>query len=387
MLKMKNIPEIGVGILGYGFMGKSHSNAYKKMPYIFWPPPAIPKLVAICGRDEQKVKEAAENFGYLRCYTEWEKMLRDEKVELFDNSGPNNIHAEPCILAAELGKHILCEKPMAMNAEEGRRMLRAVEKVGVKHMVGFNYRFAPAILLARKLIEEGTIGKVYHFHAKYYQEWLINPNFPYVWRVDKKIAGTGAIGDLGSHVIDLAHFLIGDLRNVIASVKTFMTERPMAINVKERKKVEVDDAFEALIDFKNRATGTITCSRFCAGRKNFLFLEVYGSEGSIIFNLEDMNRLKVHLRNHEPKDLEPSFHDVMVTEDFHPFIKYWWPPGHIIGWEHLQVHEVYHFIDAIINDKDVAPYGATFLDGYKCAVVCDAILESAIEGRKIPVNY
>lgn len=383
----EKIPEIGVGMLGYAFMGKSHSNAYKKMPYIFWPPPAIPKLVAICGRTESPLAEAARRFGYSRYYTDWRDMIKDEEIHIFDNGAPNNLHAAPCIAAAEAGKNILCEKPMSMNAEEGKRMLDAVERADVKHTVGFNYRFVPAIRQAKMLIDDGIIGKIYHFHAKYYQEWIMDPNFPIVWRLDKKVAGTGAIGDLGSHIIDLAHFLVGDFRSITALTKTFITERPLVEDPSKRGKVGVDDAFEALVEFKNGAVGSLSCSRFCAGRKNFQLLEIYGSEGSIIFNLEKLNWLKVHLHDHDPKPLESSFHDTLVTEAYHPFIDKWWPHGHIIGWEHAQVHEVYHFIDAIINDKEVAPYGATFKDGYKCAVVCDAILDSASKEKKVLIKY
>lgn len=385
--KVEKIPEIGIGMLGYAFMGKAHSNAFKKMPYIFWPPPAIPKLVAICGRNEAKVSEASRRYGYSKYYTDWHDLVKDPEVELFDNSAPNNLHEEPCIEAAENGKNILCEKPLARTAEEAERMLNAVEKSGVKHMVGFNYRFVPAIREAKKLIEEGTIGRIYHYHAKYLQEWIMEPDFPLVWRLDKTVAGSGALGDLGAHIIDLAHFLVGEIDSLSAVTRTFITERPLPSDPTKRGKVEVDDAFEALVEFKNGAIGTISGSRFCAGRKNYQLIEIYGSKGSIVFNLERLNELRVHLRDHSPKDLEPSFHDTLVTEAYHPYVSRWWPHGHIIGWEHAQVHQVYHLIDAIINDKDVGPYGATFEDGYKCAVVCDAILESANTGKKVQINY
>jgi len=385
--RIERIPEIGVGVLGYAFMGKAHTNAYKKMPYIFWPPPAIPKLVAICGRSEEKVSEAARRYGYAKYYTDWRKLVRDPEVQLLDNGAPNNLHEEPCVEAAENGKHILCEKPLARTAREAKRMLEAVKKARVKAMVGFNYRFVPAIRVARKLIEEGAIGRIYHFHAKYLQEWIMDPNFPLVWRLDKKIAGSGALGDLGAHVIDLAHHLVGDLKSLCAFTRTFVDRRPLLEDPKKTGKVEVDDAFEAIVEFKNGAIGSISCSRFAAGRKNYQVIEIYGSKGSVVFNLEKLNELKVHLRDHEPKDLEPSFHDTLVTEAYHPYMENWWPHGHIIGWEHAQVHEVYHLLDAIVNDKPIGPQGATFEDGYKCAVVCDAILESAEKGKKVNIRY
>jgi len=383
----EKIPEVGVGMLGYAFMGKSHSNAYKKMPYIFWPPPAMPKLVAIAGRSEAKVAEAARRFGYSRYYTDWRELLKDKEVQLFDNGGPNNLHLEPCVVAAELGKHILCEKPLAMNAKEAKTMVNAVKKAGVKHMVGFNYRFVPAIRLAKKLIDDDAIGKVYHYHAKYYQEWIMDPAFPRVWRLDRKVAGSGTLGDLGSHIIDLAHFLVGDFSAVTALTRTFIKERPLPEDPAKRGKVDVDDAFEVIAEFANGAIGTLSGSRFCAGRKNYQVVEVYGSKGSIEFNLENLNWLRVHLKDHTPKDLEPSFHDTLVTEGYHPYWENWWPHGHIIGWEHAQVHEVYHIIDAIVKDTSVSPYGATFEDGYRCAVVCDAVLKSADKEKRIQVGY
>ena len=191
-------PEIGVGMLGYAFMGKAHTNAYKKIPYMIYPPPAVPKLVAIAGRDEAAVKEAVLRYGYEGYYTDWRKMLADPRVQLFDNAGPNNLHAEPCIAAAEAGKHILCEKPMARSREEAQAMLNAVKKTGVKHMVSFNYRFVPAIRQAYELIKSGDLGDIYHFRAVYLQEWIADPKFPLVWRLDKKTAGSGALGDLGA---------------------------------------------------------------------------------------------------------------------------------------------------------------------------------------------
>jgi len=225
--KVEEIPEIGVGMLGYAFMGKSHTNAYKKMPYIFWPPPAIPKLVAICGRSRDKVEEAARRYGYSKSYTDWRELLKDPEVELFDNGGPNNLHAEPCIEAAERGKHILCEKPLARTAEEAKPMVEAVKKARVKHMVGFNYRFIPAIQVAKRLIDDRVIGRIYHFHGRYLQEWIMDPSFPLVWRLVKGVAGSGALGDLGAHIVDLAHFLVGDIGSVTAVTRTFIEERPL----------------------------------------------------------------------------------------------------------------------------------------------------------------
>ncbi len=383
----KKIPELGIGMLGYAFMGKAHSNAFKKVGYIFWPPPATPKFVAICGRNESKVAEAAKRYGYSRYYTDWKKLAKDPEIDLFDNGGPNNLHAEPCIEAAENGKHILCEKPLARTADEAKPMVKAVIDASVKHMVGFNYRFVPAIQLAKKLIGDGAIGRIYHFHGRYLQEWIMDPNFPRVWRLVKDMAGTGTIGDLGAHIVDLAHFLIGDISTVSALTRTFIEERPLPESESKKGEVDVDDAFESIIEFNNGAIGHICASRFCGGRKNYQHIEIYGEKGSISFNLERLNELKVHLKDHDVRDLESSFHETLVTEAFHPYWENWWPHGHIIGWEHSLIHEVYHLIDAIVNEKNIGPLGATFEDGYRCNIVLDALVESANTNKKIKVNY
>lgn len=381
----KSAPEIGVGMLGYAFMGKAHSNAFKKLPYMIYPPPAIPKLIAIAGRNEEAVKEAALRYGYAGYYTDWKEMLKDDRIQLFDNGGPNDTHAEPCLVAAKAGKHILCEKPLARSAKEAATMLDAVTKAGVKHAVAFNYRFVPAIRQAKELIDSGKLGEIYHYRAVYLQEWIADPNFPRVWRLEKEIAGSGALGDLGAHIIDLARFLVGEPRRVSAMTQTFVKKRPMP-DGNGMGEVDVDDAFEAVVEFENGAMGTLEASRFCPGRKNGQVFEVNGSKGSIRFSLERFNELEVFWKDDEPKETQ-GFHNVLVTEAYHPFWSNWWPHGHIIGWEHTFVHEIAHLLDAIVNNKDVAPYGATFEDGYKNAVICDAILKSAETGRQVEIKY
>ena len=378
-------PEVGVGMLGYAFMGKAHTNAYKKIPYMMYPPPAIPRLVAICGRDEGAVAEAARRYGYEGYYTDWRKMLENDRIQLFDNGGPNNLHAEPCIAAAEAGKHVFCEKPMARTAEEAKQMLDAVEKAGVKHMVAFNYRFIPAMRQVRYLIESGALGRIYHCRASYMQEWIM-PHYgtPMIWRLDKSAAGSGALGDLGAHIIDLCRFLAGEIKSVSAMTRTFISERPGPGGVSA--KVDVDDAFEACVEFENGAIGTLEATRYAAGRKNFLRLEINGEKGSIHFNLERMNELDVFWVGEEPKETQ-GFHNVLVTEAYHPWWSNWWPHGHIIGWEHLFVHELTHFLDCMVNKKDVAPYGGTFEDGYRAAVICDAIAESAQKKKQVDIKY
>jgi predicted dehydrogenase len=378
-------PEIGVGMLGYAFMGKAHSNALKKLPYMMYPPIAVPRLQAICGRNEGATAEAAKRFGYTKYYTDWRRMIRDKKVDVFDNGGPNDTHAVPSIAAAKAGKHVFCEKPLARMASEAYKMLDAVQQAGVQHMVAFNYRFVPAIVQARRLIESGALGRIFHFRAVYLQEWIIDPKFPKIWRLDAKVAGSGALGDLGAHVIDLGRFLVGEPSRVMAMTKTFVPERPMP-DGKGMGKVDVDDAFVSLFEFENGAVGTVEASRFCHGRKNYNCIEINGEKGSIRFNLERMNELEVFWAGEDPKETR-GFHDVLVTESFHPYWENWWPHGHIIGWEHTFVHEFNHFFGAILGKWKVEPYGASFVDGYRNAVICDAIVKSSKSGRAVDVKY
>ena len=379
-------PEIGFGMLGYAFMGKAHSNALKTLPYMMYPPVAIPKLAAISGRSESEVAEAAKRFGYKKYYTDWRAMLEDDEVQVLDNGGPNDMHAEPAFFAAQLGKHILCEKPLARTAEESKQMLDAVQKADIKHMVAFNYRFVPAVRQIRKLIDAGALGQIYHFRAVYLQEWIM-PHYgeKKIWRLDKKVAGSGALGDLGAHIIDLAHYLVGDMKTIAGNTRTFIDTRPLP-DGSGMGKVDVDDAFVAAVEFDNGAVGTLEATRFAGGRKNYNCFEINAEKGSVRFNLERMNELEVFWVDEKPKETQ-GFHDVLVTEGHHPWWEYWWPHGHIIGWEHTFIHEINHFLDCIVNNKEVGPHGATFEDGYKTAVICDAILESASTKRHVDVKY
>ncbi|MCZ7542240.1 MAG: Gfo/Idh/MocA family oxidoreductase [Anaerolineae bacterium] len=380
-------PEIGVGMLGYAFMGRAHTNALKKLPYMIYPPPAVPKLIAVCGRNEAATREMAQRFGYEGYYTDWRKMLEDDRIKLFDNGGPNDVHLEPCVAAAEAGIHILCEKPLGRTAEEAKAMRDAAEKAGVKHMVAHNYRFVPALRHARDLIASGALGRLYHFRAMYLQDWLM-PHFntARLWRMDKSVAGSGAIGDLASHIIDLGRFLLGaEFKSVSAVTRTFIEERPLP-DGSGLGKVDVDDAFAAVVEFDNGVIGTLEGSRLAAGRKNYEMIEVNGEKGSLYFNLERMNELNVFWAEEEHKETL-GFHNVLITEGYHPWLEHWWPAGHIIGWEHTFVHEIAHFLDCIFNGKAVAPFGADFDDGYRQAVVADAIVESARTGTQVDCTY
>ena len=377
----EDIESIGVGMLGYAFMGKAHSNAYKTLPYMTWPPPYMPELVAIAGRNEEAVSEAARRFGFEGYVTDWRQLVSDDRIQVFDNAGPNNLHTEPSIAAAEAGKHVICEKPLGRNADESYDAWKKVDAAGVKHMCAFNYRFVPAVRLAREMIAAGELGDIFHFRGRYLQEWIVDADFPMVWRLTKEVAGSGALGDLGAHVIDLARYLLGqEVESVSGLTRTFIEER-------EGQKVDVDDAFEAAVRFSGGAVGTIEASRFCPGRKNSLCFEINGSKGSIVFDLERLNELQVHLAGSSPGEQAQGFRTVLVSEADHPFWQWWWPHGHMIGWEHSFVHEIHHLLTAIREDAGVAPHGATFEDGYRCAEVCDAIVRSAEAGAREEVAY
>ena len=383
---IEDAPEIGVGMLGYAFMGKSHANAFRTIPYMMYPPPAVPVMVAVSGRNEEACANAAKRFGYKRYYTDWRDMLADDEVQLFDNGGPNNVHAEPSIMAAQAGKHVLCEKPLARTPEESKMMLDAVQKAGIKHMVAFNYRFVPAIRQIRNLIDSGALGQIYHWRAVYLQEWIM-PHYgtPKIWRLDKSVAGSGAMGDLGTHIIDLAHYLVGDIKSVAGMTKTFIKER--AIDGENGTwNVDVDDAFVSTVEFANGAIGTLEATRFAGGRKNYNCFEINAEKGSIRFNLERMNELEVFWVGSEPRETQ-GFTNVLVSEGYHPWWENWWPQGHMIGWEHTFVHEITHLLDCIVNDKEVGPHGATFVDGYKADVIAAAIQESAATKRQVDIRY
>ncbi len=379
------IPQVGIGMIGHAFMGKAHSNGWKQMPYIFWPPAAIPRLVKICGIPESEVAEAAKRFGYEEYTTDWKEIINDDRIKIVDNGTPNSLHAEPCIEAAKAGKNVISEKPLGRNTAEAKEMRDAVKKYKVVNLCNFNYRMVPAIVLAKNLISAGKLGKIYHFRAKYLQEWIMDPDFPMVWRLKKSLAGSGALGDLGAHIIDLARFLCGEPKSVMAVTRTFIQER-YDESTKKKEKVDVDDAFASVFEFENGAIGTMEASRFAAGRKNSNILEINGEKGSIWWDLENMNNLHVYWVGDEPGDTR-GFHNVNVTESFHPYYDKWWPHGHIIGWGNIFVHTAYNMVNAVVAGKPLEPYAATFEDGYRNAVICDAVLKSAETGKKEACIY
>ena len=360
------IPRIGVGMLGYAFMGKAHSNAYRTLAYMTWPPPLLPELVTIAGRTEDAVAEAATRYGFAGHVTDWRAIIADDRIGLFDNVGPNDFHAAPTIAAAEAGKHVICEKPLGRDADESYETWQRVQAAGVKHMCAFNYRFVPAVRLAREMIEAGELGDIHHFRGAYLQDW--GATDAAVWRFDRAVAGSGALGDLGAHVIDLARYLVGEITSVGARTHTFQPGR------------EVDDAFEAAVRFSGGAVGTIEATRFATGRKNAFAWEINGSKGSLAFDLERLNELQISIGT-------DGFRTRLVSEADDPFWGWWWPHGHMIGWEHTFVHELHHLLDAIAGNGTIAPHGATFEDGYRASEVGDAIVASADTGERRIVQY
>ena len=365
------IPEIGVGMLGYAFMGRAHSNALKTLAYMTWPPPLRPRLVSIAGRNAEAVANAATRYGFERSTTDWRDLVEDPEIQLLDNNGPNNLHAEPTIAAAEAGKHVICEKPLGRTADESFEIWQRVAAAGVRHMCAFNYRFVPAVRLARELIEAGEIGEIRHFRAAYLQDWGDDPGLD-TWRFHSDEAGSGSLGDLGAHVVDLGHFLVGGIASVSAVAATFVPGR------------QVDDAVAAAVEFEGGSVGTIEATRLALGHRNGMRWELNGSKASLAFDLERLNELEVFRAD---GDRARGFKTVKVSEPDHPYWEHWWPAGHMIGWEHTFVHELHHLLTAIRDETDVRPYGADFEDGYRAAEVCDAILRSAETGERRQVAY
>ena len=380
---------INVGLVGYKFMGTAHSNAWRQVAR-FFDPKLKPVMKAICGRTEPAVKAAAQKFGWEEYETDWRKLVAREDIDLVDVCTPGGVsHKEIVLGAAEAGKHILCEKPLANNLAEAQEMLEAVQKAGVKHMVNFNYRRAPAVALAKRMIEEGLIGEIYHWRSVYLQDWIIDPDFPLVWRLDKSIAGSGPLGDLAAHSIDLAHYLVGDIAQVTGMMQTFIEDRPLptemgglaAVAGEERGKVTVEDAVAFLARFENGVFGTFEATRFAAGRKNYNRFEVNGSKGSLAFNFERMNELEYYSRQDDAE--YQGFRVIQATEPTHPYMSVWWPPAHIIGYEHTFIHGVHDLLKDIAEDKMPVP---NFVDGVKCQAVLGAVEKSAQSGEWVEVQ-
>jgi predicted dehydrogenase len=370
---------LNVGMIGYKFMGKTHSNAWRQVDK-FFPVSAQPALSTICGRDKKGVTAAAKQFGWSHVSTDWRDVVANPEIDIIDINTANDTHAEIAIAAAKAGKAVLCEKPLAMTVKEAAAMVDAVKKAGVVNMICHNYRRIPAIAQAKKMIAVGDLGRIFHYRARYLQDWIVDPEFPLVWRLQSKIAGSGTHGDINAHIIDLGRYLVGELSEVCGHLETFIKERPLPGSKTKKGKVTVDDAVITLGKFKNGALACLEASRFALGRKNHIQIEINGSKGSLVFDFEDMNRLK-YFNHADPADRQ-GYHDILVTEGggVHPYVGAWWPPGHIIGYEHTFVHTVFDFIEAVVKGKSVQP---TFKDGLENQKVLEAVEKSSKQRRWI----
>jgi predicted dehydrogenase len=373
------MPTINVALIGYAFMGKAHSNAYRQVGP-FFSPRLTPRMKVLCGRTPAKVKAAARDLGWEETSTDWEEVVNRKDIDLVDISTPGDSHAEIAIAAARAGKAVFCEKPLGNTVPEAERMLAAVRKAGVTHMICHNYRRAPAVMLAKQLIAEGQLGEIRHYRGTYLQDWVADPKIPLVWRLDKNKAGSGALGDIAAHSIDLARFLVGEISEVAGDLKTFVKMRPLLDNPKKTGRVTVDDASTSLVRFKNGAIGTIEATRMALGRKNYNRFEINGSRGSLAFDMERMNELELYLESDKPN--VRGFRTIMVTDPSHAYFKNWWPAGHIIGYEHTFIHTVYDLLEAIADGKVPTP---NFDDGVKNQRVLGAIEKAAEKRRWVTV--
>jgi len=369
---------INIGIVGAQFMGRAHTNGWYDVAQ-FFDFPKKPVMRAACDVMPQSEKDFAQRYGWQTFETSYEKLVQRDDIDIVDICTPNKFHSPVAIAAAKAGKHIICEKPMAMTAAEAKEMRDAARKAGVVNMVAFNYRRVPAIALAKKLIDEGKLGKIHHFNSVYFQDWLVDPEFPYVWRHDKAAAGSGAHGDMNAHTVDLARYLVGDISSVCGQEKVFIDKRKKADGTMGT--VTADDSMNFLANFENGALGNFMATRFATGCKNFLRFEIFGSKGSVLFNLERMNELQYF--SSEDDNTVQGFRTIMVTENNHPYLNKWWPPGHIIGWEHTFIHELGDFVTAVLEGKQITP---DFHDGYRCQQVLDAVSESAGKKQWIQIS-
>ncbi|MFA9431796.1 Gfo/Idh/MocA family protein [Egicoccus sp. AB-alg2] len=381
-------PRLGIAMIGYAFMGRVHSQAWRSVNRFFDLPAEVDKTV-LCGRSEVALKEAAATLGWAETATDWRALLERDDIDVIDICTPGSSHAEIAVAALEAGKHVLCEKPLANTLAEAEAMTAAADAArgrGVRSMVGFNYRRVPALAFARQLIADGRLGTIRHVRAHYLQDWIVDPDFPLVWRLRKEVAGSGALGDIGAHIADLAQYLVDDhITEVTALMETFVRERPLAgessglsasAGGAATGEVTVDDAALFLARFGGGAIGTFEATRFATGRKNAMGLEINGARGSIAFDFESMNELWFH--DHTLDPAEAGARRILVTEETHPYLAAWWPPGHVLGYEHTFTHEMRDFVEAVATGVDPRP---SFADGLQVQRVLDAVETSAAEGR------
>ncbi len=336
---------LSAGFLGYRFMGKAHANALSKLPMFFPDAPAVERSVLI-GRTEEAVASAADQLGFDRFETDWEAALDD--IDILYNLGPNDVHVEPTVEALERDIHVFCEKPLAPTTSGAEQMATAARESDALAGVAFNYRYVPAIQLAKRMLEEGKFGEIRRFRGQYLQDWQADSDDEWVWRNDSEAAGTGSLGDQGSHTLDLARWLVGDIERVSGHLETFITERPVG-DGDEMRPVTTDDEYSALGEFENGAMGVFEGSRIATGHKGGNAIEVYGTAGGFRFSLDRLNELEVWTAG------SSGFERILVTEDDHPYMDAWWPTGHTIGWEHTFVHENYEFLSAIADGESYEP--------------------------------
>jgi predicted dehydrogenase len=366
--------ELRIGIIGYGFMGRTHSNAYKQVPQ-FFDPPLRPVLKAVCGRDEANAKAFAGRWGYESIETDWRKLVARDDIDAIDICTPNNTHAEIAIAAAEAGKMVLCEKPLSMDLKQGQEMVDAIEKAGVPNTVWYNYRRVPAVTLAKQLIDEGRLGKIFHYRANFLQDWTISADLPQggaaLWRLDAAAAGSGVTGDLLAHCIDTAIWLNGKVGDVCAMTETFIKERKHNLTGKVEK-VDIDDACAFLCHFENGSLGLFESTRYARGHKALYTLEINGEHASIRWDLHDLHRLEYF--DHRDDSIVRGWRSVHVTDGDMPYMKHWWVPGLQIGYEHTFIHQFADFLNCAAEGKPCPP---TFRDALVTQAVCDAVLDSA----------
>ncbi|HEV2438803.1 MAG TPA: Gfo/Idh/MocA family oxidoreductase [bacterium] len=368
---------LGVAVLGYTGVARAHLTAVRRQAELFPDAPAPLRLVALCGRTRDAVEEAGRRYGAERAATAWQALVDDPAVDVLINAAPNDLHLAPSVAALRAGKAVLCEKPLGRTAREAAEMARAARADGRVAMTGFNYRFMPAVLLARRMVESGELGRLYHFRCRYSDDSLVDPRAPWGWRHDRERAGSGVIGDLAAHPLDLALVLAGPVTAVTAATRTFVTGRPRGATPAP---VTVEDAVVATLEFESGAVGTLEASGMCPGRKNLFTFELNGERGTAVWDLERLNELRVYHGDGDARGLA----DVLVTERTHPYGGRWWPPGHTLGWESGFVHQIEELARRIAGAGGPMA-GATFADGLACALVCDALLTAAETGRRISV--
>lgn len=376
---------LNIGMIGYGFMGRAHTNAYCQVNH-FFDLPYRPVLKAACARDAAKVQAFANNWGYESIETDWRRLIARPDIDAVDICVPNNLHKEIAIAAAQAGKMILCEKPLAMDAHEGEEMCQAVERAGVANIVWYNYRRVPAVTLAKRLIDDGKLGKIFHYRANFLQDWTISEDLPQggtaLWRLDAAAAGSGVTGDLLAHCLDTALWLNGSIADVSAMTETFIKERTHTLTG-QKQPVAIDDAAAVLCHFRNGSLGLFESTRYARGHKALYTLEINGEHASIKWDLHDLHRLEYF--DHRDEGRLRGWRSIHVTDHGgeHPYMNHWWVPGLQIGYEHSFIHQVADFLTGLASGK---PAGPTFRDALETQKVCDAILASAKNQRWVTVG-